>query len=402
MVFLVLFILALIFQENRLARPLFYLLIFSTFVYIVVQKIGLVYIPVTNPLSSLILGKEYLVVLRDFAYKYNCMRYAHPFPIWELFLAGTFILPLIKWRKMLPVAFVASSILLFYFLPDSWTFRINRELAPFMAVILAYVTYYMYKLLSRLLDHLPIKRENKLRTEGVFFMLLILSISLPLTQPYIERSSTVIDKSNGTQSVIASYEYELARWIKENTPKNTRIISDSFTMFILNGLSNRISVVQPAMSTRPLSSEEVEKLSTIKYVLKSLLQGSLGSLNVKQLNVYVKELINKRLLPILTSPYEIDKSYAKMLGFSSPEIRENIIIVVSSRTLRWVQMPSGALSPTSVLYPSYQAIDISRFPAILNSGQIFEILYKDPLNRFFIVKVNLQTLSKSEEGTSLR
>jgi len=403
-----------------------------------------------------------------------------------------------------------------------------------MAMILAFSIYMLCKIFNNVL----LKAKRNVWINKISSLLFIFLISIPLTQPYIERSFTIVDKYNNTQSVIASYEYELANWVKNNTPANTRIISDSFTMFVINGLSNRISIAQPAMHVADMQMGEIEKLKMIKIFINMVtaplsnvsdrtnlissqahlsdlhgwnnIDGSnsyatqtngfwrISRINLVTNNTNTEILMDKyypiiggetytesflfrhdgtsirfkinfytnnghhvmptnivelggglyfayatytskptdtwiRALDILDftgdwtyieikegwlekastpsrlqmfiplvlktivnyKPYEVDKLYANSKGFSEKKLMKDIIIIISSRTLEWIKIPPEdvyALAPVSVLIPTYQAVEISEHSAILKDKSLFEILYRDKLDRFLVVKVNTKNL----------
>ncbi len=355
----ILFTYLLVIGENNI-RYLVYLFVIFTFLYVSLQVVGLVNIPTTNPLSSLVLKKDYATIIRTFMDRYDSLRYALPTPVLELFLIGAFLM-LIKNEKNigLLVVFISSFILFLYFSPESWLFRLNRELAPFMAVIIAYSFYMIYKLMSRMSNRIYL---NKLIASTIVILLLIITIP-SLMQPSVDRYTYPMDTFTGLHTPIALYEFKAANWLKSNTSDETVIISDPFTMLVLNGLANKIHIVQPAMSIRPLNEIERSKLETIKQIFKT------------DNSTQILELLS--VLNNIT--YERDKLYLQKIYKSTNINNYTYLLVISSRTVTWAEGKS--LNP--VMKPQYGKLNTEYIRRYTKVG---EIVYYDP--NIVIIKVN--------------
>lgn len=325
-----------IINKDYFFKYLLYLFFISIFLFIIVQVTGLIKIETYNMLSSLVLGSNYSDIVFDFSSKYNSFIYAHPFPILELFLLGNILMiGNIKdkfYHKKLMIVAMSTLIILIFFFPDSWTIRINRQLAPFMALILSFSLYEIIKFVSK--SHNCRNKNKYLRIIILFFLLLI--VITPLSNPYVERFSYPIDKNTMIHSPITTYELDSIKWIQTNYRENITVISDPFTMFVFNGLLNNIHLVKPAMSDRPLDDKDTNKLIMIKEILND-----------------PSKIQNIRTLSLSNLDYERDLLYKERI--LSPKQDIKYLLVISSRSIAWGKIEK--LGPVTM--PQYQNIDIS-------------------------------------------
>lgn len=56
-------------------------------------------------------------------------------------------------------------------------------------------------------------------------------------------------------SRINENEYFASKWIKDNTPENTVIISDYYSILILSSLSNKVILIDPRMPVDIITEE---------------------------------------------------------------------------------------------------------------------------------------------------
>lgn len=237
-----------------------YIIMFIIFVYIFSQILGIIEIETTSPLSKLLYGEKHSSRdFMNFSVKYEYLKYATPTPIFEFLFIGCFVMLLINSNyRNLFVLFMLSITLFIFFLPDTFSTKIFKEITPFMAYTIAFTIYFFIKFPTE-----NIKKGNPNKYFHTLLVLLLIIITLPPTvTPLVERFSTILNQEYyGTTT---SYEYYAIKWLKENTGENDRIISDYQTMLIMNPLTNKVWVGDKPMIPEELSKEGYDRMWFIK------------------------------------------------------------------------------------------------------------------------------------------
>jgi len=170
-------------------------------------------------------------------------------------------------------------------------------------------------------------------------------------------------------SFIEKYEYEAAKWIKENASKNTLLISDQASMLFLSGLTDTITLVhltQNFPTTYPL---DIQRLSLIYQLF----------LTDNGYEVY--ELLSElKILGVTTEQY-----FTSLRPLEYPDY----LIVISPRTSKWVDWGGK----TVIWYPNDNVY--SNKPTSLSikndyvmkffDENLFELLYEIE-NKIYIFK----------------
>lgn len=128
--------------------------------------------------------------------------------------------------------------------------------------------------------------------------IIIFSLFTPLLE-YIKNKQERINDGNLT--LYSDYEYSMGIWIKDNTPKNSIIISDPETIYLMSGISGRQLIISIAMLVQDLQLSDQIKLKLIK-------DNIFNSLDV-----------------------DLAYNYSKIIGGYN-----KVIIVISGRTAQWV------------------------------------------------------------------
>jgi hypothetical protein len=155
-----------------------------------------------------------------------------------LILLGTGVL-LVNYRQTRTesvLLFMFASILFLYFVPLGWTYRLYSEIVPFMTIIVAlplfvFVTFILHSNHKRILRDLAV---------GSVLVLVVGGIAIPSVQRFSYHDYTMPQVT--WQSYLSLNELNAASFIESNTPSNSIIVSDPFTVFTMAPLADRVSI----------------------------------------------------------------------------------------------------------------------------------------------------------------
>lgn len=125
----------------------------------------------------------------------------------------------------------------------------------------------------------------------------------------------VIPDINSGPVLPLDYEYSAATWIKQNTPKNTVIISDPISMQILSALADRSPLIHLSMG-KPVGADGYTRLESVYNLLTSQNDSSI-----------IFSLNQLREMGLTTEEYY--RSFKSMDSMS-------FIILISQRTSIWL------------------------------------------------------------------
>ncbi len=159
-----------------------------------------------------------------------------------------------------------------------------------------------------------------------------------LSTPYFEEINAALDTTpSGNINTIDYYEYEMAQWLKQNTPSDVLIISDPWTQFMLSGLANRKLTVNRRMI--------YDELGNTKPIFKlDDTQSEIADILLEQNPLRAHEGIMRIRDSYLESAYLHEQMGDKIANGNLP-----VIIVISGRTCEWLRR--GETGDLGVEYP---------------------------------------------------
>jgi hypothetical protein len=218
-----------------------------------------------------------------------------------LFFAGCCIV-LLKYLKAAEVessfiAIYAISLLIVYFLPPFSSIRVEIFFRCFFAIIAAIP---FSTLLEMLFSKYKAQKTNGHLYKSIFksrfgklivifsclFIILTLALSLP---NFLSYATAVPHDSN-----ISKDEYLSAKWIQQNTPPNTYVITDPSTGYVLRGLTIRNSSTSFIINGHTPSPDEFANLTSVLY-------NYFTDDNVSNLSLYYNELPKQADVIVITT-----------------------------------------------------------------------------------------------------
>lgn len=241
--------------KTKKAYPLLYSFIAMVFSVILFQRYVLE-LPVSNPISSVILPSfAESVDAIPFSTRYQWLVEINLTPILRYALIlGIVAILCSKKRENLMMASAFSLALFLYFFPEVYAYRFYREISPMMAYIIATGLCSVFKIL--------VSRKNGFST--IIFFALVVSLLLPnLVIPIYQRHY----QSPLGRYMVTEYEYLTARWLRENTPENSIILSDYVTMQLIAPLSNKLLPTARSFRIQALNENDIQTVWRIKNML---------------------------------------------------------------------------------------------------------------------------------------
>jgi hypothetical protein len=136
--------------------------------------------------------------------------------------------------------FMFAFVLFLYFIPLGWTYRLFDEIVPFMALLVAFPFY----LLSRSILSRNCKSILRYLSVGFLLVLVMGGIAIPSFQRFTYHDSSMPE--DNWQSYMSYSELNASAFLASNTPSNSIIISDPFTVYMLASISNRVQFYDQA------------------------------------------------------------------------------------------------------------------------------------------------------------
>ena len=368
-------------------------IIYNTILFIILQACGIISKPLGLYIANVPLPvASYLKT--GFEEKWNLFFDTnHPYNTYLLlfFLAISIIFALIeKNDNNLTVLSSTWSILLLFFLPELFTYRSYHILTPLMGITLAYMIdalgqkadLFLNKNRKKLAINIRFKSKIlRISTHGLIAVFLLILLSPLLFLPFYSRYSFFPEGSE-SNSYFANYDYKVATWIRQNTPKNTIILSDYFSMKLYQGLSSR-----PLLFSGLNSGEESAEAQAILWFIKQdifLAHTSEDAYN--SILSFIKKLNMNSWIPWP------EKNALEYLGISLTN--PDILIVINPRTCVWLKQES-----ISDVRPPYYDVDPT-YLQVFNDSNYFRLVYKFE-NKVYIFKPTNILLYHASEYPSL-
>ena len=212
--------------------------------------------------------------------------------ILALLVVGSLIV-IYRHTKVEAVFFFMFAFTLFlYFVPLGWTYRLFKEMVPFMTILVALPFYLLAKsILSS--NH---KRTLRYLSLGVLLFVVMGGMAIPSWQRATYHDSTMPESN--WQSFMSYNELTVSSFLATSTPRNSVIVSDPFTVYMLSSLSDRVQFYDK-------SQFEVNGMPSALYVADNVFllnqRENLSVLDFDGISGYVRTS-----LPSPNGPFSID------------------------------------------------------------------------------------------------
>jgi len=205
--------------------------------------------------------------------------------------------------------------------------------------------------------------RTKVVTTYTLATLLVVAIAPNLLNPLYTKFSKF------PASRLAPYEYDVAVWLRDNTKETEIILSDYWTMMLLNPMANKIWLTDKQFMYEPLDQEYKDLLADLKDGIFKAPSG---------LEAYSKLLALAKDMQVGIDWTE--KYYSNYVGINPENI--TFLIVLSSRTVKWLETES-----TDIMEPQYSPVN-SSYLAIFNDTRYFTLLTRGS-EQVYVFKVRL-------------
>ncbi len=289
---------------------LIYLFIVLSFMFISMQLLDIIKFPDNFMFSRVLFGDAYngFWFDQDAHSKFNWLQNSINIFILYLSIIGCLVNPLVLKREVVAPSVLQATTLLLLFLPEGHLWRVRPYIGLFavmnVSILLMHVPLYFLYQKTKLkftsvfsVSKSTITRSSNYKSKllaviGVLILLISAYILVPIAvQPRLNFSQSQVSANNeGNFSQLLSYEVDLAFWIYDNTPqewvksfwwegvtlggttgqvaqsKQTLIVSDPYTMFMLEGLTGRSQVIDKRVwvDERKYPLESVELMRRLK------------------------------------------------------------------------------------------------------------------------------------------
>jgi len=261
-------------------------------------------------------------------------------------------------EKMHSLALGALTVTLFlFFFPDYWSNRGLGMTTPFVAFTISI----FLEIIPKITNHLFKTRKISVITVCTFTFLFISILLFNLFTPIYTKFSRF------PGSHLSYYEYEVAVWLRENTKETEVIISDYWTMMLLNPISNKIWLTDRQFMAESLDPEYKHLLENLR---KYIFHASDSSEAYEKILALAEEMKN--------GIDWTEKYYCKHTNVDTNSI--SFIIVISPRTITWLK--TGEID---VEVPQYPRID-TYYLKVFNDTRYFELLTYIP-EKIYVFKV---------------
>jgi hypothetical protein len=233
-----------------------------------------------------------------------------------------------------------------YFFPDYWTLRILGATTPFVAYAISNNVDFILKIVNSILIH---NKKVKIVMMCILVILFIIVVIPNLPKPLYTKFSKF------PSSRLTPYEYDIAIWLRENTKEIEVIISDYWTMMLLNPLSNKIWLTDRQFMAKDLDLE-------YKYLLEEIRNDIFKAPNSSEAYKKIRFMTEKLRNGIDWT----EKYYCDYAGISRESI--TFLIVLSSRTVKWLE--TGDLD---IMEPQYSGVD-PHYLTTFNNTRYFKLL----------------------------
>lgn len=328
-------------QSKILSKKLHILIPIIIFLFFLLQKQEILTFNTIN-----FLGTQ---MQQGFLYKSAILISTYPQILTTLFLVG--IVLSIYYKELLSPMLFSSSILFLLTLPIADIQRIILYTPLLIGIFVSYSTYVLINMF-----------KNNRVYSTVLILIFVVIITCAQYNIYSDsiKKYTDLEDADGYSSFTYD-EYNAAIWIRQNTAKDTLLISDRFNQYMMGGLSNRDIIIGHDKSRR------FETIDIIGYILSE--ENSTNAYN--KINL----ILNDRNFTSYDNYYRETALIQK---------HEKAIIVISGRTSNFVNVYSEH-GPENAMFASglpRKFIEFDGFRKFYDK-QHFRLIYEVP-NKIYI------------------
>jgi len=212
--------------------------------------------------------------------------------------------------------------------------------------------------------------ESVIRLRSVFeakkivlIILLLFFIIFMSVNPLLNRFTKTY--TEGRHSFIATYEFKLGSWLKEHTLPYEVILSDYRTMYLLNGLSNKISIVNEDFLSTRLPKKDQKFIAYIKQ------------------EIFINKNPEKigELYSMIELPWFEQRYLKSIQRYGVQEI--NFLVIITPRTCEWLSMRGIS----DVIYPKWN--NCRNYEKIIKDfiqSSSLTLIYNDTINDVYVFK----------------
>ena len=350
-----------------------FLMVYTTLLFCILQARGII----SRSLGLLVLTKPLpsAYLKTGFDDKWNLFfDTVHPYNTYLLLVLLAINVVFVLLEKNDDNLTISSSMwamLLFFFLPEFFTYRGYHILTPLMGITFAYIinelgqraSSFFTKSRKRLIVKVG-SYTYKLKSiragfspYGLTVVLLLVLVFPLLFLPFYSRYSFFPEGSE-SNSYFADYDYQVTAWIKENAPKNAIILSDYFSMKMYQGLSSR-----PVLFRGLNAGEESNEAQAILWFIKqNILLAPTSEKAYDSISSFVKNLNESQWIPWQ------EKNTLVSLGISLDN--PNVFIIINPRTCVWLKQHG-----ISDVRPPYNNVNLTYLEPFHDSDY-FKLVYK--------------------------
>ncbi|RLF37721.1 MAG: hypothetical protein DRN03_01685 [Thermoplasmata archaeon] len=328
---------------------------FPCIIFIILQRLGLVKLYTTYPLSGIVMGWKHKPE-NVFVWKYKLFLEANHAP---LLLLTMISMPLCSSSGIagpIIIGDVTALLMTIYFAPE-YTHRIYMELSTFMGIS---VSYAVKALLEIMLTHfnIPFKSYRLVFFVTTYLSLVTIVLIPTLVVDVYERFHYAPPRYE-YNSIMTMEEYKAAVWLRENLPVGTVIITDFMSNMLITPIANKIWVIEKVMNPQTLPDEDRILLQFIKdHVFKAD-----SSTEAYEALRAVKGHILWR-----------EEPFMRRLGIANEDLV--YVILLSSRTSKWIDTPGIELTEPLGQFDRYSRVRDEHLRLFMDD-RYFELIYSD-------------------------
>jgi hypothetical protein len=266
------------------------------------------------------------------------------------FILGLVVLIFSRSEKDLFALGILTTIFSIYFFPDYWTARALGATTPFLAYAISKDLDLVSKIVGSVFTG---RKRTKAVIACILASLIVVTIAPNLLNPIYIKFSTF------PGSRLAPYEYNVAVWLRDNTRETEVILSDYWTMMLLNPVSNKIWLTDRQFMYSYLDQEYKDLLMKLKDSVFKARNSWEAYSELQALANVMREGLDWT-----------EKYYCNYVGVSCKNI--TFLIILSSRTVEWLE--TGNME---IMEPQYSSVN-PNYLAIFNDTRYFTLLTQIP------------------------
>ncbi len=288
----------------------------------------------------------------DFFFKFDEYLYGNGEAIIIFFVVSQTYLLLAGRKHMIPTSIMSSMLLITYFAPIIWTYRVYKYLNPFMTTAMIFLlSELLYRATNIKFIIIVQRRFSQLKLATIIFVLFLVTTTPFLVQPIYARFSyrnESIPSEQRAQTYFTPAEFEASMFIRRNMSRNLIIISDYFTMWLMTPLSNTIWLIDRVMEVEEMSIDSKE---TLQYLRDNVFRANSSRTAYNAIHT-----LTNRIPP--ESHYHINGLRIKNFTY---------VVVISTRTSAWTHQES---------------LDFSLKPAMFIDNLLLSLFYDSKYFKF--------------------